>query len=163
MGTKHTRAGKYVSIYVASLTLLPLVACSVIKDIGERGEAREYLLRAEKLLAQGDYEGSLRENQRALSLVVNVSPGDEALFNLGLIHAYFGNHKKEYQKSLGFFKKLIKDFPQSPLAGQAKIWADVLEVNEKLGQENEKLNEVIQKTKQVDIEIEGKKREKKEK
>ena len=77
----------------------------------------------------------------------------EALFNMGLIYAHSGNPKKDFEKSIEFFKKLIKDYPESPLIEQSKIWVEVL-------QKNEELNQVIQKLKQVDIEIEEKKREK---
>jgi len=119
----------------------------------EYGTAREYLLRSHKLLAQGDYEGSIDENQKVLSLSNPRSPKDEALFNIGLIYAHFGNPKKDFGKSIDFFKRLIKDYPKSPLVEQAKIWVEVL-------QENEELNQVIQKLKQVDIEIEERKREK---
>ena len=119
----------------------------------EQIKANEYLFRGQKLLTQGDYEGSLRENQKILSVSAYRPPGDEALFNMGLIYAHSGNPKKDYGKSLDFFKKLLKDFPQSPLAEQAKIWIGVL-------QENEKLTQMLEKSKQVDIEIEERKREK---
>jgi TolA-binding protein len=119
----------------------------------ERNEARVSLVHAQKLLAQGDYEGSLKENQNALSLSANRVPGDEALFNIGLVHAHVGNPKKDYRKAVGYFRRLIQEYPQSPLVEQAKIWVGVLQANEKLSQ-------MIEKSKQVDIEIEGKKRAK---
>jgi tetratricopeptide (TPR) repeat protein len=116
-------------------------------------KANQYLIRGEELLVKKDFEGSLKENQKVLSLSPNRPPGDEALFNIGLIYAHPGNPKKDYGKSLSVFKKLTKDYPQSSCAEQAKIWAEVL-------QENETLKQVIEKLKQVAIEIEEKKREK---
>ena len=121
--------------------------------IEEQIVVRERLLRGQKLLAQGDYEGAIHENQKVLSMVTYRLPGDEALFNMGLIYAHSGNPKKDFEKSIEFFKKLIKDYPESPLVEQSKIWVEVL-------QKNEELNQVIQKLKQVDIEIEERKREK---
>ena len=121
--------------------------------VEERGEAREHLLRGQKLLAQGDYEGSLAENQKVLTLSARRPPEDEALFNTGLIYAHFDNPKKDYGKSLDYFKRMIKDYPKSPLSEPAKIWIGVL-------QENERLNQILEKSKQVDIEIEEMKREK---
>jgi tetratricopeptide (TPR) repeat protein len=120
--------------------------------VEERGEAREHLLRGQKLLAQGDYEGSFAENQKVLTLSTHKPPEDEALFNIGLIYAHFDNPKKDYSKSLDYFKKMIQNYPKSPLVEQAKIWVEML-------QENERLNQIIEKSKQVDIEIEEKKRE----
>jgi tetratricopeptide (TPR) repeat protein len=119
----------------------------------ELGPAREHLLRGQKLLAQGDYESALNENQKVLSMSTHRPPEDEALFNMGLIFAHSGNPKKDFGKSLDFFSKVVKDYPKSPLAEQAKIWIKVL-------QEHEGLTQVIQKLKQVDIDVEEKKREK---
>jgi len=119
----------------------------------EQSVAREHLLRGQKLLAQGDYEGSINENQKVLSLSANRPPEDEALFNMGLIYAHFGNPKKDFGKSLEFFKRLIKNYPESPWVEQSKILVEVL-------QKNEELNQVFRKLKQVDIEIEERKREK---
>src|SRR3989337_2809851 len=60
-------------------------------------DAGEHLIVAQKFLAQGDYEGSLKENQKVLSLFENTPPGDEALFNMGLIYAHheYQNMSKE--------------------------------------------------------------------
>jgi hypothetical protein len=102
----------------------------------------------------------LKENQRILSLSGQNPPGDEALYNIGLIHAHPGNTKKDYGKSLTFFRRLIKEYPQSSCFEQAKIWAGILQDNEKLSRSIEELSQVLEKSKQVDIEIEEKKREK---
>jgi len=120
----------------------------------------ENLGRAEELFKRGDYDGSLKENQKVLSTSGKNPPGDKALFNMGLIYAHWENPKRDYDKSLLFFKKLLTDYPQSPLAGEAKIWVGVLENWVGVLQENEKLKKVIEKFKEVDIEVEEKKREK---
>lgn len=119
----------------------------------EVAESREPQTRSQRLLAAGDFEGFIRENQRILSLAHPRSPKDEALFNLGLVYAHEGNPKKDFLKSLEFFKRLIHDYPRSPLVEQAKIWVGLL-------QEYESLNQVIEKLKEVDIEVEERKREK---
>jgi len=119
----------------------------------EYGEGREHLLRSQKFLAQGNYEGAITENKKILSLPDSKSPKDEALFNLGLIYAHFGNPQQDLQKSVEFFKMLMKNYPKSLLADQAKVWVEILE-------ENVGLNHLLQKLKQVDIEIEDMKRKK---
>jgi tetratricopeptide (TPR) repeat protein len=119
----------------------------------EYGEAREHLLRSQKFLAQGNYEGAVSENKKILSSSDPRFPKDEALFNLGLIYAHFGNPQQDLEKSIDFFKTLIKNNPKSPLVEQAKVWLEIL-------QENEELNHLLRKLKQVDIEIEEMKRKK---
>ena len=126
----------------------------------ETPEAREVFRRAQDLFVQGDYEGALRENQKVLSQLGNKPPGDEALFNIGLIYAHSGNPKKDYAKSLSSFRKMIKDYPKSSWGNQAKIWTGMLQEYEKLNRAVEELTLVIEKSKQVDLEIEQKKREK---
>ena len=117
MGRKQTRTGKYIYLCVASLTFLFLfvLGCATLID-------KDHLLRSQRLIDRGDFEGALEENQKVLSSYVNRPPGDEALFNMGLIYAHYGNPQKDYKKAFSFFWRLIKEFPQSPLYEEAKIW-----------------------------------------
>jgi len=124
--------------------ILNVIEESKIKIEGQRS-VHEYLLRSQRLLAKGDFEGALEENQKVLSKYANTPPGDEALFNMGYIYAHYGNPKKDYRKSISFFQKIVEGCPKSPLIEQAKIWVEVLQV--------------IEKSKQVDIEIEEMKKE----
>jgi tetratricopeptide (TPR) repeat protein len=121
--------------------------------VEEVAEGRESPTRSQRLLAAGDFEGFISENQRTLSLAHPRSSKDEALFNLGLVYAHEGNPRRDFLKSLDYFKRLIREHPRSPLVEQAKIWVGLL-------QEYDSLNQVIQKLKQVDIEVEERKREK---
>jgi len=174
MGRERTRAREYIYLCIAGLIFLALLGCGVLnekqkvevkKDESQRKEEAlkilsEHLLRARKLLEQRDYDGSLKENQKVLSLSGKNPPGDEALFNIGLIYAHFGNPRRDYGKALLSFNKLMKDFPQSPFVEQARIWVGMLQENQKLNQTIQKLNQVLEESKQVDIEIEERKREK---
>ena len=159
MGRKRTRTWMYLYLSIACMIFISLAGCATLKEMGAKRETCEYFTTAQKLLDQGDYKGSLRENEKVLSLYDNIPPGDEALFNIGLIYAHYGYPKRDYKKSLDLFKRLVKTFPQSPLAGQAKLWIGILRENERLNREIEELNKTIKKSKQVDIEIEEKKKE----
>ena len=171
MGRERTRAGKFVYFCAACLIPLFLLSCMTSnKEFNSRTSqevsqakisspeesitpACDRLLRSKKLFHLGDYAGSLKESQRILSLPGKHSLKDQALFHVGLIYAYVENPQRDFGKALGSFKKILKDYPKSPLADEAKVWAGML-------QENEKLTQVIEKTKQVDISVEEKKREK---
>lgn len=149
----------YLYLSIACMIFISLAGCATLKEMEAKRETPEYFITAQKLLDQGDYEGALRENEKVLSLYDNIPPGDEALFNMGLIYAHYGYPKRDYKKSLDLFKRLVKMFPQSPLAGQAKLWIGILQENERLNREIEELKKTIKKSKQVDIEIEEKKKE----
>ncbi len=138
---------------------MSLAGCAALKEMEAKQEARGYLITAQKLFNQGNYEASLKENQKVLSLYDHVPPGDEALFNAAVIYAHYGYPKRDCQKSIDHFKRLVKVFPQSPLLGQAKIWIEILQENERLNREIEELNKAIKKSKQIDIELDEKKRE----
>jgi len=115
------------------------------KEALERREASEYLILAQNLMARGDYEGSLRESQKVMDLLKDQPPADTAIFNMGLIYAHPKNPKKDNKRAIYFFNRVIKGYPDSPWAEQAKIWVGVLDGVEKL--------------KQVDLEIEERKRD----
>ena len=159
MGRKQTRTWMYLYLSIACMIFISLAGCATLKEMEAKRETREYFITAQKLLDQGDYEGALRENEKVLSLYDNIPPGDEALFKLGLIYAHYGYPKRDYKKSLDLFKRLVKMFPQSPLVEQAKLWIGILQENQRLNREIEELNKTIKKSKQVDIEIEEKKKE----
>jgi hypothetical protein len=123
----------------------PEEICEPQADVESAGEACRHLLLGQKLLADGNFKGALRESQAALALADKGPPGDQALFNMGLIYAHYDNPDKDYNKSIGYFKRLVGAYPRSSLRERAKIWVGVLDV--------------IEKSKQVDIEIEMKKKE----
>jgi outer membrane protein assembly factor BamD (BamD/ComL family) len=170
MGRKQTRTGKYIYFCIASLIFLSLSGCVALEKIMKPPSetSRQRLSRkTQELLHKGDYESALKENQKVLFSHGSTEDKDLALFNIGVIYAHVGNPKKDFGKSVSSFKKLMDDFPQSPLYEQAKILTAILQENEKLNraveklnEENKKLEQMIEKSKQVDIEIEEKKREK---
>lgn len=154
MGRKRARAGKYIYLCTACLIFFSLVSCNALKESKKEGIKQEemrleaiskQLTLAKKLIEQGNYEASLEENKNVLSLSNDRPPGDEALFNMGLIYAHYKNPQKDYKKTIFYFEKLLKEYPKSPLSEQAKIWIGVLQV--------------IEKSKQVDIKIEEMKKE----
>ena len=128
--------------------------------VEEEKESRRPLLASREFLSQGKYEEALREIHKILSSTPRHPREDEALFQAGLLYAHPGNPKKDYGKSIAHFRKLIKDYPQSPWIEWAKDWIGMLQENDRLNQTIEKLNQTIEKSKQVDIEIEEKRREK---
>jgi tetratricopeptide (TPR) repeat protein len=116
-------------------------------------EALQAVLRGQRFLARQEYENSVKELQKALALAGNKPPADDAIFHLGLIYAHVGNPKKDNRTAMNYFNRLIKEQPQSPWVEQAKAWVGVLQINEKL-------SDTLEKSKQVDIEIEEKRRQK---
>jgi TPR repeat protein len=88
----------------------------------------------------GDFDGAAREYQDALARPGTERRTSTLLFELGLLYAHNDNPKKDYRKSLGYFTRLVREYPRSLLVEEAKIWIDVLDA--------------MEKAKRVDIQIE---------
>lgn len=169
MGRQRTRARKLIRFCLTCLIFFILIGCAELRETRqttvEEKEPRKAaqcpqpapcpplapcpppapsrLAHAKKLLAQGDIEGALRESQKWSS--GKNPPADEALFTMGLAFIHHKNPKRDYRQAAEHFDKLVREFPQSPLADQAMTWIGVLHV--------------MEQSKQVDIEIEKMKKE----
>ena len=128
MGNKRKREGKYLFFYSACLLAFILLCsgCAHLLNFQKRWEAREHVEKAENLMFKGSYEEAIIENERILSLFPHSEPGDKALFNVGLIHAYPDNPKRDYKKSLICFHSIINDFSQSKLRDKATVLASII-------------------------------------
>ncbi|MDP1992723.1 MAG: hypothetical protein Q8K00_17065 [Syntrophales bacterium] len=106
-------------------------------------EARAHLVRGKTYLAQGEYRGALKENEKVISLAGKNVPVDEAIFYMGLIYAHPTNSARDYGKSMVSFRRLIRDYPGSPLVEQAKTIVGLLQENDTLDGTTDKLNRII--------------------
>jgi len=142
------RGRKYAYFCIASLISLALLSCAGMKEASLRKEAQEYLLRGQKILAQRNYDLALNEFQKALSLHSQKYLEEEALFEMGLVYAHFGNPKRDYKKSLDLFLKILNDYPEGPLTEQTKIWVGVLLENLETTKRLEKLKKAMKDRKE---------------
>jgi tetratricopeptide (TPR) repeat protein len=126
MGRERIRAWKYVYLCAAGLIPLLLSSCSILQEHRRDKELQATLQKGQTLLARRNYDGAMEAYEKVLSLSPRKRPEDEALFNLGLAYAHFGNPKKDYKKSIDYFLRVLNDYPESPLAVQARIWVGVL-------------------------------------
>jgi tetratricopeptide (TPR) repeat protein len=105
----------------------------------------DLLSRNQKLWAQNDFDRALGENQAVLAKYGHKPPADEALYALGFIYAQANNPKKDYSKAIFYFKRLLREIPQSLRAEEAKAWVQILELWER--------------SRQIDLEIEQKRKQ----
>ena len=151
MGENWAGVRKHILFCVALLTCLSISSCASLKGwraekvVPEQG-AQEHLAGGQKARAQHNYQASLQEFEAALSLSGNKPPGDEALFNVGMVYGDPENPKRDYPKAIASFQRLAKEYPQSTWAEPARIWMETLKEQERLKQvmsetlqENEKI------------------------
>ena len=179
--SRRKTAFDLLQIMAAMAALLSFTGCATLQV--EPDAAPEKIAKpnpfahATALLNEGNYGAALKENQRLLA--EKKAAPDVALFNMGLISAHSSNPRKDYPRALNSFKTLTLQYPRSPLMEQAKIWIQVIEehqrivderqklVEEKrvltrerevLSQEREKLKYTDEKSRQVDLDIEKRRR-----
>ncbi len=75
MGGKRNRKGQCFHLCVACLIIISFAGCAALKEMKTCRDAREHINTANALFDRGDYEGSLRENQKVISLCDDSPPG----------------------------------------------------------------------------------------
>ncbi len=114
------------------------------KGLVTLGEMYESVILAHNTGKDRDFQKAVKNNQLILDRAGSKPPRDGALYNLGLIYANIEYPAKDFKKSQHYFNQLIEEFPESYLAGEARIWLGLLRVLEKM--------------QQIDIEIEQQKK-----
>ncbi|MGW8300569.1 MAG: hypothetical protein ACWGNO_00805 [Desulfobacterales bacterium] len=94
---------------------------SVLETEGERD-----LAEARSLMARGLYPESLAKSESVLRQYPR-SLGDQALFNIGLFYANPAYPRSDDRKSIGYFQRLTRDYPESLLKAEAETWILVLQ------------------------------------
>lgn len=189
MGRKHTRGRKLIFIYLACWLSLSLVATGCAPShkpyvegqisFWQDNEAERLLTQAKSYFERGDFLTSLKENQQLLNDFPQTY-GDHALFGMGLIYAYPEYFYSNYEISLHFFDRLIREYPESVFKNQSEVWISHLkqsmEYTKEIEQKNEQIaslkNELVSEKKQtknllnqikrlkeIDLDLEERKRE----
>ncbi|MFV9646594.1 MAG: hypothetical protein ACNYWU_12290 [Desulfobacterales bacterium] len=123
MGEKQARKRKHLFFYCTCfLTILLLgIGCAATLNFQKRQQSEESFKKGEVLIIKGRYKEALIEYEKVLRLFPKVSPGDNALFHIGLIWLYPDNPQRDYEKSLISFQRVIHDFSQTGLRETAKV------------------------------------------
>lgn len=143
MGRERSRPGQYLYLCAAGLIIAMLTACAPVEVKKTTVEENVQQQRGQHLLIQGDFKGALRANREMLALFPHSPPGDEALFNLGLIYAHHANPERDVGKTMSYFSRLKKDFPDSPRTEEAMIWGNILETLESTKRKEREIQEKV--------------------
>jgi len=128
MGKKRRKNGKHLFLHGAWLlaVLLLSAGCATISDFQRKYQEDKRLQPADNLATKGDYEGALKAYEDVVKLSTVDSPGDKALFRMGLIWAHPDNPERDDEKALKYFQQLPRDFPRSPLKDEARAWVSTI-------------------------------------
>ncbi|MDQ1331626.1 MAG: hypothetical protein QG578_1894 [Thermodesulfobacteriota bacterium] len=168
MGEERETKGKHLLLYGASLLVifLSVAGCAAALNLQNKWQGHKRIDLAENLAGRGDYDQALNEDEAVIRLFPGDSPGDRALFHMGIILAHPENPKKNYKKAIESFQQLAGNFPGSALREEARVWTGVIK---ELIRYEEKVKELegtvsaykkqVHTMKEIDIGIEEKKRE----
>ncbi len=106
MGRKRHSEHRYISSFCACIVVASLLLCGC-----SRFQIRSSIEEADAHFSRGNYDASLRAYEQILATYPQA--GDRALFEMGIIHAYPQNERKDYRKALECFERLIRDYPGS--------------------------------------------------
>lgn len=125
-----------------------------------------------------NFDAALLENQSMLD--GRKGARDLALYNMGVILAHPSNPKKDQTKALQSFRAVVTEHPRSKWVEQSKTWIQVLEQQQKIAdekqqlaeekralsrerelllQERQKLNYASERSRQLDLEIDKRRRQ----
>jgi hypothetical protein len=161
MGRKCTGSWQYLYLCIA------LLICSVISGCASYGENMETgAIQRDEPRWRPLNNDERQEDQKNHRASANMPPTAEVLFNTGLSYADPRDPRKDHNRSVTAFKKLIQTHPKSVWADRSHVLLDILQENARLRkqstdsqQENARLKQIIEQSINVDIEIEQKKRE----
>ncbi|NVN93009.1 MAG: L,D-transpeptidase family protein [Desulfuromonadales bacterium] len=96
--------------FLFCMLILPIlmVGCSSMKG---GFQDRSLFQEANDLFSQGNYSASLNRYEQIA--VQQITSRDRVLFEMGIIHSYPKNERKDYQKAIDCFQRLIKEYPAS--------------------------------------------------
>ncbi len=116
MGKKQKNIKKNLYFFFVCIIIVPILiyGCS-----SQGSRVRTMFREANDLFSQGSYKDSLGKYQQIIEKYP--AAGDRVLFEMGIIYAYAANEQKDYQKSLKYFQKLIKDYPESKYRKDSEI------------------------------------------
>ena len=155
MGGKRIGTGQHLYLCLAGLIVLGSAGCTasgravqpeVQPAVQQKPDQKPvpWLQTVQPLIDRGEYDKATRKSEELLASPDEETRPDEALFSLGLLAADVKNPRNDYRKSRDYFARLVREYPGSEYAGQARIWIGVLDL--------------FEKSKQVDMEIDVKKK-----
>lgn len=108
---------------------------------------------------KGDYKGALNADEKVTRLFPAKSPGDRALFHMGLIWVHADNPGRNYKKALECFQGVVRNYPDSELRAEAEAWAGTIQNLIRCKKQRHTLQQQLDTLKEIDIRTEEKKRE----
>jgi hypothetical protein len=142
--TTSTVAGEWLCTLrtIGSVTALSACFIAIGCTTGELGIGSDST-RGPIVQTPTNFETALKQNQAALA--DRKGAPDLALYNIGLLLVHPANPKRDQTKAIQSFRTLVAEHPRSTYSEPAKTWIQVLEQQQKVTEERQKLTDEKQK------------------
>lgn len=136
--------------FACSATALFLTICGCSHFL-----SRSTFQEADDCFRKGNYLASLKKYEQIMADYP--AERDRVLFEMGIIHAYPGNERKDNRKALECFQKVVKEYPRSNYRFESERMIfhinNVTEKDKKIAEQQELIQDLKQDTKGKDVEI----------
>lgn len=130
MGNESGRTRKFILHFFTACCIAAvsgIIACAPVQDKIATIEAHHHLERYRKNLAGGFFETVVQQSKQVVEENELAPRAEVALYALGEVYAHHDYKGRNYEISQSYFEKLIKNFPDSPLASEAKVYISLFE------------------------------------
>jgi len=145
------RAGRRQHFYFCLALLIFLTGCSFWQDTSRQSDTSSALQAGDRLLAHGDFAGSLQAFDNVALAARDKPPADIAVYKSGVIYAHPDNPERDLEKAIAAFSRIISSYPDSVWAEEARAWIGVLQETEVSKQNVEQSRQEMEKW-QVELE-----------
>ena len=134
---------------------LLLAGCGLPGLARQEERPADLVARADALARAGDFGTAEATYRRVLDAPPRDRPADRALLGLGRLYVSPDNANRDYRQAYQQFDRLAREYPESPVAGEARAWRDVLgavlrerEETIRARQETDRLRRELQRARQ---------------
>jgi len=112
------------------LTGLLLAGCGLPGLMRQEDRPADLVARGDALARAGDFGTAEATYRRVLDASLRDRPADRpadrALLGLGRLYVSPDNANRDYRQAHQQFDRLAREYPESPVAGEARAWRDLL-------------------------------------
>ena len=110
MVTRENRMAANMGRFMFGIIMMPMLLAGC-GHVSEKRQLTSAWAEANELFSGGSYDASLARYEQIMA--ADPAAGDRVLFEMGIIHAYPKNDRKDYQKSLECLQRLLQQYPDS--------------------------------------------------
>jgi tetratricopeptide (TPR) repeat protein len=134
------------------LTGLLLVGCGLPGLARQEERPADLVARGDALARAGDFGTAEATYRRVLDAPPRDRPADRpadrALLGLGRLYVSPNNTNRDYRQAYQEFDRLAREYPESPVAGEARAWRDLLGAVLRARRETDRLRRELQQARQ---------------